>query len=427
MKKKLFLAFLVTILTMLGSYAYAEENVNVTINDEPIIFDSQPILKNDRILVPIRKIAEKMLFEVTWNQENKEVTLENYNTILKCKVDEYNITKDLKFATRDYAQKITNVKVDIPISVINDTTFVPLRAISELFGAEVNWNSTTNTAEIFYANTYGKEVIFENDGIEYLTKLELLIEGINHDKGLESFSIYITPDIHVEIDNKTVDRLYTAKIHEGALSKIKSLAICFYNPSSAVSSSNDINKFPNLIDKEAYISFFDIPRKFQDVIDTCITSNMTNREKIIAINRWISSNIHYDHEYTQYNKLLERYSGLVYFTNIDSLTFEPTMLNHYAVCTGFAKTFETFCDMLNIPCIYISGTANNGSGNWERHAWNVIKTEDNNFFHVDTCWNTADIEYPSYLLLTSNELNKIGNHIWNEEDIIKEFNIKYKK
>lgn len=424
MKRSLFLVFVVTILTMLRSYAYAEENINVTINDEPIIFDAQPIMKNDRILVPIRKIAEKMLFEVTWEEDTQEITLENFNTILTMNIGDYSITKDLKLASKDYSTKITNIRTDIPSTIIDDRTYLPLRIISELFGAEVNWNESNNTAEIFYANTYGKEVTFEDKGVEYLTKLELLLEGIEHNEGLKSFTLYTSPELQAKLRSNTADELYPIKVHQGALKKIEQLSIAFYDCPPQFSSTNDIKKFPNLVDPEAYISFLEIPHKFMEVIKESITDDMDDRQKIAAINKWIVENIHYDYNFVHLNELLQKYSHLPSFVTGKLFVFDTTMLNNYAVCSGFAVTFEAFCDILNIPCI-CCGNEGYGTNGWGSHCWNVVKLEDAKFYHIDTCWNFGD--NPRYFLLTSEELNEIGDHRWKEEDIIRLFKAKYEE
>mgnify|MGYP000246646339 CR=1 FL=1 len=40
------------------------------------------------------------------------------------------------------------VTLDVPAQLINDRTLVPVRAIAEAFGCNVDWNSNTQTVTI---------------------------------------------------------------------------------------------------------------------------------------------------------------------------------------------------------------------------------------------------------------------------------------
>jgi len=95
------------------------------------IFDlgERPVMENNRTLVPIRAISEALGADVDWNNDTREVTLV---------ADE-----SLTFAIGELA-----VGMDVPAQIVNDRTFVPLRFISEFFGANVDWNEETQTVII---------------------------------------------------------------------------------------------------------------------------------------------------------------------------------------------------------------------------------------------------------------------------------------
>lgn len=137
--KKITLILLTTISLMLclSFNAFASDDITVNINNEAVVFDQKPIIENDRTLVPIRAIAEKMLFDVQWEQTTQKITLENFNTVLTLYVDKASITKELKHASDTYKNKSTTIALDVPARIIEGRTYVPLRAISELFGATV--------------------------------------------------------------------------------------------------------------------------------------------------------------------------------------------------------------------------------------------------------------------------------------------------
>jgi len=75
------------------------------------------------------------------------------------------------------------------------------------------------------------------------------------------------------------------------------------------------------------------------------------------------------------------------------------------VCEGYAKAFKMLCDARGIPCEYIEGVTNTGTG----HAWNAVQMEDGKWYVVDITANdpstttattaTSGLENQTYLLL----------------------------
>lgn len=99
--------------------------------------DTVPVIINGRTLVPIRAIIEEMGGSVSWDSEQNAVTL-NYND-------------DTIILTIDSASAVFNgseESIDAPPAILNGRTFLPLRFISESFGFDVNWNSSTQTITI---------------------------------------------------------------------------------------------------------------------------------------------------------------------------------------------------------------------------------------------------------------------------------------
>lgn len=64
------------------------------------------------------------------------------------------------------------------------------------------------------------------------------------------------------------------------------------------------------------------------------------------------------------------------------------------VCEGYARAFKVLCDKAGIPCVLVSGNADNGSGTPEAHMWNYVQI-DGKWYAVDVTWNdpvVPDIE-----------------------------------
>lgn len=111
--------------------------ISVTLNGNKINFTQNPILENDRTLVPMRVIFETLNSTVLWDDITQSVTAVKGDIIINITIGNYVIYKN--------GQRI---ELDVPAMLINDTTYVPVRAISEAFNCIVNWNEDTNTVEI---------------------------------------------------------------------------------------------------------------------------------------------------------------------------------------------------------------------------------------------------------------------------------------
>lgn len=487
--KKIIALFLT--ITMMFSFivpVMADEEIKVTVNDKQIVFTEKPVMESDRILVPIRAIAEEMQFDVGWEQSTQEIKLENFNTILTLFVNQNTINKELKFASDTYDNKNSSIEIDVPAKIIDDRTYIPLRAITELFGATVNWDQSTSTANIIYNTLYGDTVTFEDEGMEFFCRLAITLEGID-----VSDRNNIDEKFMIKIESDKSD-LYNGPIYENAIKDITTIGInTGYSFIHIVNSLKDISKFPNLeniyllgqnitdlspitykktwnnidvyrnpifdfspltqvtVNHSVYTGYFDylfsyinedyvygedisaeakekydlfaenlakMFKTMQDVIKNNITEDMTTSEKIKVINDWIISNIKYDTDSQYFNSIPHFYTTLDdQYTQIFSNIVECAILHKYAICEGYSTVFDIFCDMLNIPSIFISGEAYNGE--WEAHAWNIVKLEDGNLYHVDTTFNcTRNV----YLLITDSEIEI--DHKWNSEDVAPSFDYK---
>jgi len=118
--------------------------LEVEVNGERMSFtDAQPYIdeQTGSTMVPAREIAEKLGAEVEWDRSLEQVTLHNqrYNTILTI--------------GQNYASvNGKTVKLDAQAVIKSDRTMVPLRAVSEGLGADVDWVDERNLAVITSAD-----------------------------------------------------------------------------------------------------------------------------------------------------------------------------------------------------------------------------------------------------------------------------------
>ena len=119
------------------------QSVNVTINNNKISFTNQePIIVNGRVLVPLRGIFDRLGYQILWDNNKKEVSL--YKAAADGTYNYINIAIGNDYYTKDGQ----NFGLDVPAQIINNSTMIPLRAIANATGYEVEWDSNTSTVAI---------------------------------------------------------------------------------------------------------------------------------------------------------------------------------------------------------------------------------------------------------------------------------------
>ncbi|RXI96495.1 hypothetical protein DS745_22560 [Anaerobacillus alkaliphilus] len=113
------------------------ETIKVFVNEKRVRFAVQPLIQNNRTLVPIREVSEALGAEVKWNQATKTVTLLKGDTTVTLTIGQNKALRN--------GQTLT---LETPAQVIGGRTLLPLRFISEAFGATVDWNQATKVVSI---------------------------------------------------------------------------------------------------------------------------------------------------------------------------------------------------------------------------------------------------------------------------------------
>ena len=173
------------------------ENYSVILNGTKLEFDQPPVMYGDRILVPLRKIAEELGADVyydsdvrmcetyiTVKKDNLVLTLEKsypyFNNIWRYDIfDNSYVRTDENFVWRES---------DVSPMIINNRTLVPLRLVSEALNADVQWNDTEQTVYIT-SNSTGNT---RNDSAE---ADKFTFEKAQKMLGIENTSVFLTKDI----------------------------------------------------------------------------------------------------------------------------------------------------------------------------------------------------------------------------------------
>ena len=109
-------------------------------NDKPQpALEAAPFIIKGRTMVPVRFIGESFGASITWDASTKDITIGLGDL-------------DILLQTNNPIAKVNGkeVKMDVPLMIINGRTFVPLRFISEAFGAKVDYDNATRKITILY-------------------------------------------------------------------------------------------------------------------------------------------------------------------------------------------------------------------------------------------------------------------------------------
>lgn len=109
----------------------------VKVDGQALKLDQPPVIQDGRTLVPLRAIFEALGARVQWDAESQSVTAEKRFTDISLVIGHNKL-----FINGD------EKALDVPAQIIEGRTMVPVRAISEAFGAKVDWNASTGTVTI---------------------------------------------------------------------------------------------------------------------------------------------------------------------------------------------------------------------------------------------------------------------------------------
>jgi hypothetical protein len=153
MKRNLIRNCAIATLALSAAFAAAQE-IGVQVNNEDVVFPrQQPVYTSGRVLVPLRGVFEKMGATVQWHPTTRTVTAMKGSTDVSLKIGE-------KAAVVDGQTLV----LDVPAQVINGSTMVPIRFLSETLGAQVTWNDATHMVMIYSVNAKGAAGTTETTG-----------------------------------------------------------------------------------------------------------------------------------------------------------------------------------------------------------------------------------------------------------------------
>lgn len=119
-----------------------EDVILVKLNGEYLKFDQLPIIENDRTLVPMRFIFEKLGMTVEWDDLTQTASAKKINGKNNSFEIKFTIGSDTAFVNG------TVQTMDVGPKILGDRTLIPLRFLSENLGYIVDWEEISQTVTI---------------------------------------------------------------------------------------------------------------------------------------------------------------------------------------------------------------------------------------------------------------------------------------
>lgn len=118
--------------------------------------------------------------------------------------------------------------------------------------------------------------------------------------------------------------------------------------------------------RERYNKSLEVENNIKSIVNNIVTSDMTEKDAIIAINNYVCDLIIYELSQGDFYLALQTGKGN---------------------CRTYACIFKMMCNQVGIECDYIEGFANGGG-----HAWNRVYIGGVPYW-VDCCWNDGGNQY----------------------------------
>lgn len=138
--------------SLIGISAHAAPSVEL--NGKAIEFtDQEPVIIDNRTLIPVRDVLEAMGAEVDWLAEERAVVaMRDMNTVI-IRINDSNIISNGVPAA-----------IDVPAQIINSRTMLPARAVVEALGGSVDWDGAAQKVIITTPQPeHGGNISYIND------------------------------------------------------------------------------------------------------------------------------------------------------------------------------------------------------------------------------------------------------------------------
>ena len=149
---KKYILSLIIILSALQAAAYAQtKEITVRVNNSVLVSPVPAQIVNDRTMLPMRSIFERIGAKVTWMESEKIIFATKGNSLITMQID--NTIMSVQHIEND---EVIKIELDTPPFIVDGSTIVPVRAVAESLGCSVEWDPQTYTVDITTTSKEGE-------------------------------------------------------------------------------------------------------------------------------------------------------------------------------------------------------------------------------------------------------------------------------
>ncbi|HJV44751.1 MAG TPA: stalk domain-containing protein [Bacillota bacterium] len=156
-----------------------ESPISLTVNNQPLSFEHQPMIKNNSTLVPLRAIFEALGAQVDWDSSTQTVTAKKDNTTIQI-----TIGKEVAYKNKQEMPLLA------PGMIVDGVTMVPTRFVAESLGANVNWDPTARSISVNLPKSQNEN---------YITHTEIQGDSVKKPEELYAFAAKYNPQFPKEL------------------------------------------------------------------------------------------------------------------------------------------------------------------------------------------------------------------------------------
>lgn len=202
--------------------------VRLRVNGEDMAMEAVPFIENDRALIPLRGVMEKLGAQVNWDAKAQKAEVKTPEKKLVFQIGK----RAVRIVSNKNGREVEDtVDLDVPARIRNNYTYIPARFASERLGATVIWDEIRRIVIIRRDRNYADEIKKETIGIRgAITDIAkgldnevraIRVEGNadENDLGYDKAVVKITADTIV-FKEKNGERIAAGELAEGNLVEV---------------------------------------------------------------------------------------------------------------------------------------------------------------------------------------------------------------